>query len=336
VSAAPRVTVIFTGGTIGTGGADEMDRLDYPDYGTVLSDEDALPLYRFPSEVDVTTRRFARIRSTDVSETFWWELLSTINEIIREDPDVSGIVITHGTATLEETAYFLHLTLNSTVPVVLVGAQRPPTAMGSDSQVGLLNAIAVAASPASVGHGVLVAMDDQIFTARDVTKSSNYRLSTFIARDHGALGDVDSYGAVWFYRKSLRAHTVASRFALDAPAYELPLPRVDIVAVYAGADGAAIDAAVANGARGLVISALPPSMNPSAVNEAIERATAAGVVVVHSSRASTGRVTQRRKLDELGLVGSDTLSPQGARILLSLGMASGLHLDELVDAFATY
>lgn len=327
------MVVLMTGGTIGSGGHDDLDRLDYVDLGNVLRDEQAIPLYRFPAHVDVTLRRVRHIPSTAADEEFWAELRATILAIVTDEPDVAGVVVTHGTATLEETAYVLHLTLATRVPVVLVGAQRPPTALGSDSPVGLANAITLAAAPAAVGHGVLVAMDDRILSARDVLKTSNSGLDTFRPRDHGALGDIDPYGGIWFYRKQLRAHTVDSEFAQrDTGRW----PRVEIVPVWAGADERVVERPLADGARGLVVAALPPSMNPPRVEAAMQRAVDAGVIVVAGSRAITGRVTHRRAFAQRGLVGSDTLSMPHARILLALCLAAGKSREEVVEAFATY
>lgn len=332
MNARPRVVLLLTGGTIGTAGGDDLDRLDYVDDGRALDDEEALALYRFPDEVEVSARRVARVPSTLVDEGFWAQLRARVLAVARDEPDVAGVVVTHGTATLEETAYVLHLTLATDLPVVLVGAQRPPTALGSDAQVGLLNAVRVAASPAARGHGVLVVMDDRVLSARDVVKTSNGGLDAFRARDHGALGDVDPYGGVWFYRRLLRRHPLGSPFSADpAPRW----PRVEVVPVWAGADGRVVERPVADGARGLVVASLPPGMNPPAVEVAMSRAVAAGVVVVVGSRAATGRVTHRRAFAERGLVGSDTLSPPQARILLSLCLAAGMDRDAVVDAFAT-
>jgi L-asparaginase len=326
------VAVLLTGGTIGAAGRDELDRLDYVDAGRILTDAEALALYRFPDDVDVSPRRVAHVPSTAVDEAFWADLRTTVLAIARDEPDVAGVVVTHGTATLEETAYVLHLTLASDLPVVLVGAQRPPAALGSDAQVGLANAVRVAASPAARGHGVLVAMDDRILSARDVQKTSNSGLDAFRARDHGALGDVDPYGGVWFYRKLLRRHTLDSPFAAD-PARGWP--RVEVVPVWAGADGRVVERPVADGARGLVVASLPPGMNPVEVEVAMSRAVDAGVLVVVASRAGTGRVTHRHAFDERGLIGADTLSPPQARILLSLCLAAGMGREEVVEAFAT-
>lgn len=329
------MTVLQTGGTIGCAGRDELDRLDYLDDGRLLTDDEVLPLYRLPDDVDVTTRRFAAVPSTAVDETFWRRLRREVLDVVAADPGIAGIVVTHGTATLEETAYLLHLTLPTDVPVVLVGAQRPPTALGSDAPLNLRSAVLVAASPQARGHGVLVAFDDRVLSARDVVKTSNGSLDTFRARDHGALGDIDPYGGVWFYRKQLRTHTVDSEFAAvfdDLP----PWPRVEIVPVWAGADGRVVARPVADGAAGLVVASLPPGMNPPDVEVALDMAVAAGVVVVTGSRATTGRVTQRRGLDARGLVGSDTLSMPHARLLLTLCLAAGRSRDEVVDAFARY
>jgi L-asparaginase len=331
--AGPRVAVVLTGGTIGSAGRDELDRLDYVDTGRVLADEEALPLYRFPDGVDVVTHRFSRILSGDVTADFWLALRLAVLGLIADDPGLSGVVVAHGTATLEETAYFLHLTLPTETPVVLVGAQRPPTAMSSDARLSLYNAVVLAASPDARGHGVLIAMDDRILSARDALKSSNHGLDTFQPRSHGALGDIDAYGRVWFYRRGLRRHTVSSRFATALDDVALPLPRVEIVAVYAGADGAMMDAAVAAGARGVVTTSLPPSLNPTPFEEAVARATAAGVVVVQSTRAVTGRTTSRPSFAGRRVVGADTLTPQAARLLLTLCLATGLSYDETVAAF---
>ena len=335
MSEKPRVAVLLTGGTIGTRGRDDLDRLDYVDYGDLLPDEQALPLHRFPDHVDVSVRPVRRIPSTAADEAFWRELRAAVLAVLAEEPGLAGVVVTHGTATLEETAYLLHLTLPTAVPVVLVGAQRPPAALGSDAQVGLANAVRLAASPDAAGHGVLVAMDDRVLSARDVLKTSNSGLDTFRARDHGALGDIDPYGGIWFYRKQLRAHTVHSEFATGFEALG-PWPRVEIVPVWAGADERVVERPVADGARGLVVAALPPGTNPPRVEAALQQAADAGVVVVVGSRAVTGRVTHRHAFDERGLVGSDTLSLPHARVLLTLCLAAGKSREQVVTAFATY
>jgi L-asparaginase len=227
-------------------------------------------------------------------------------------------VITHGTATLEETAFFLNLTLTVGQPVVLVGAQRPASALGTDAGMNLVNALRVAGSQAAHGKGVLVLLNDEVNAARDVVKTSTYRLQTFRSLDFGALGHVDGDG-VRFYRAPLGRHMPNGAFAHDK--LSEPLPRVDIVYSYAGADGALVDAAVAAGARGLVSAGFAPGSPTPAQRAAFERAAKAGIVVVQCSRAS-GRVAPRRRLRETGIVAGEDLSPQKARILLMLALTT--------------
>lgn len=332
----PRVALLLTGGTIGSGGSHELDRLDYVDLAHVLTDEEALPLYRLPDDIDVSVHRFSRIRSNDADLTFWRRLRHTILELHAADPDLTGVVIAHGTATLEETAYMLHLTLPTDLPVVLVGAQRPPTSVGSDAQTNLAAAIQVAASPDARGHGVLVVLDDRILSARDVQKSSNHALDAFQARTHGPIGDVDGYGGVWFYRKDLRRHTVTSRFATALDDDGFGMPHVEIVPIWAGVDARPIQRAVADGARGLILAALPPGMLPHAVEAVVDDVVASGVTVVMSSRAATGRVTRRRGLADRGILTSDTLSLPAARLLLSLSLGVGLEGEAIHDVFSTH
>ncbi|WP_432563640.1 asparaginase [Kineococcus sp. SYSU DK003] len=333
---APHVAVLLTGGTIGSGGDDELDRLDYVDLAHVLTDEEAVPLYRFPPGVEVGVRRFSRIRSNDVDEPFWFRLRARILQILEEEPAPSGIVVAHGTATLEETAYVLHLTVPTQVPIVVTGAQRPPTSIASDAQTNLWNAVVLAASPHARGQGVLVSLDERILSARDVVKSSNHALDTFQARDHGPLGDIDPYGNVFLERRVLRRHTTTSLFGALFDHVTPPLPRVEIVPLWAGVGPEVIDRPIASGAQGLVLASMPPGMSPSTVEAAVDAAIADGVVVVQGSRAVTGRLAHRRGLEQRGLLSTGTLSLPTARILLSLCLAAGLDRNAIADVFATH
>ena len=239
-------------------------------------------------------------------------------------------MITHGTATLEETAFFLNLTLAVDRPVVLVGAQRPASALGTDAGMNLVNALRVAGSTAARGQGVLVLLNDEISAARDVVKTSTYRLQTFRSLDFGALGHVDGDG-VHFYRAPLGAHMPGGPFAgLDL---KQPLPRVDIVYSYAGADGALVDAAVAAGARGLVSAGFAPGSPTPDQRAAFERAAKTGVVVVQCSRAASGRVAPRRRLRETGIIAGEDLSPQKARILLMLALTTTTEVAAIQQLF---
>jgi L-asparaginase len=316
----PSIAVIGTGGTISSLGASSLDVLDYPDFGLKLSAEALLD--RFPetrlvaNPVPVTIRQ---VGSTDIGPTEWLELRALIHKIARDEPATAGFVITHGTATLEETAFFLNLTLAVSQPVVLVGAQRPASALGTDAGMNLVNALRVAGSEAAHGKGVLVLLNDEINAARDVVKTSTYRVQTFRSFDFGALGHVDGDG-VHFYRAPLGAHMPDGPFATSG--LNDPLPRVDIIYSYAGADGALVDAAVATGARGLISAGFAPGSPTPDQRAAFERALKAGVVVVQCTRAASGRVAPRRRLRESGIVAGEDLSPQKARILLMLALTT--------------
>src|SRR5262249_33047834 len=175
----------------------------------------------------------------------WLQLAQRINHVLREDVSLAGVVVTHGTATLEETAYFLHLTVKSDKPVVITGAMRPPTAVGTDADLNLLDATRLAVCPAAGGRGVLTVLNNETQSARDVTKMTAFRVETFTSRELGFLGYVDSDAQVVFYRAVTRPHTTATPFDVT----ELhELPRVDIIYAYGGADGVLVDAARAHGA----------------------------------------------------------------------------------------
>jgi L-asparaginase len=330
----PRIAVLGTGGTISSLGATSLDVLDYPDFGQKLSAEalvDRFPEARRVADPFAVTVR--QVGSTEIGPAEWLELRALIHRIAAAEPATAGFVIPHGTATLEETAFFLNLTLRSAQPVVLVGAQRPASALGSDAGMNLVAALRVAGSPAAHGKGVLVVLNDEIHAARDVVKTSTYRMQTFRSLDFGALGQVDGDG-VHFFRTPLGAHMPDTPFA--ARDLALPLPRVDIVLSYAGADGALVDGAVAAGAHGLVSAGFAPGSPTPAQRAAFERAVAAGVVVVQCSRAFSGRVAPRRRLREGGIVAGLDLSPQKARILLMLALTTTTDAGAIQEAFATY
>jgi L-asparaginase len=330
-STLPRIAVIGTGGTISSLGASSLDVLDYPDFGRKLSAEallDRFPETRLVAEpMPVTVRQ---VGSTEIGPTEWLELRALIHQIAGDEPATAGFVITHGTATLEETAFFLNLSVGVGQPVVLVGAQRPASALGTDAGMNLVNALRVAGAAQARGKGVLVLLNDEISAARDVVKTSTYRLQTFRSLDFGALGHVDGDG-VHFYRAPLGAHMPEGPFA--GRELKAPLPRVDIVYSYAGADGALIDAAVATGARGLVSAGFAPGSPTPDQRAAFERAIAGGVVVVQCSRAASGRVAPRRRLRETGVVAGCDLSPQKARILLMLALTGTTDIATIQQLF---
>jgi L-asparaginase len=328
----PRIAVIGTGGTISSLGAGSLDVLDYPDFGQKLSCEgllDRFPETRLVAEpVPVT---FRQVGSTAIGPADWLELRALIHRMADEDLALAGFVIPHGTATLEETAFFLNLTLGVARPVVLVGAQRPASALGTDAGTNLVNALQVAGCPDARDKGVLVVMNNEIHPARDVVKTSTYRVQTFRSIDYGALGHVDGDGP-HFYRAPLKSHMPDTLFAAREIA---ALPRVDIIYSYAGADGDLVEAAVRAGAKGLVSAGFAPGTPSPAQQAALLDAAKSGVVVVQCSRA-TGRVAPRRRLRETGIVAGEDLTPQKARILLMLMLLTTSDVGAIQEAFQSY
>ena len=315
---SPGVHIVATGGTIAGVAPHRLDYYQYGEAGKFLSIEEILD--RIPEARDIaeiTAENLLSVGSSNMGPKEWLLMAKRINQVFREEPDVAGVVVTHGTATLEETAYFLHLTVKSNKPVVITGSMRPPTTLGTDAELNLLDAIRIAAHPESVGKGVLTVLNNQIHSGRDVTKTNTLRLETFRPNDLGFLGYVDSDFQVVFYRTPLRKHTTSTEF--DVTDVE-QLPRVDIVYSYAGSDGTLIKAAQNAGAQGLIVAGYGTgSISDEMLSAAIE-AVQHGSVVVRASRAFTGRVVTTPKNENLGLLASDDLLPQKARILLMLAL----------------
>jgi L-asparaginase len=329
----PLIAAIGCGGTISSLGRDSMDVLDYPDFGTKLPIDEVLARYpEIRNVADMLAVPFRSVGSTAIGPPEWLELAALIHRLATERPALAGFVIPHGTATLEETAYFLNLALKTEKTVVVVGAQRPASALGSDAGMNLWGAVRTALAPAARGLGVLVALNDEIHSAREATKTSTYRLQTFRSPDFGLLGHIDGDG-VQIYRQPRRRHAPDTEFDVASLA---SLPRVDITYSYGGADGTVVDALVAAGARGIVSAGLAPGIPAPLERAALERARAAGVVVVQSSRAGSGRVALRRYLDEAGMVAADNLNPQKARILLMLALARTSDIAEIRRMFTVY
>jgi L-asparaginase type II len=318
--ARPRVYLIGTGGSISSVGGSRTDLINYNYADRHLSIGEMLARIPEIAEIaDVRAEQFLNVYGGDVSPSSWLDLARRINRIFREDADTAGVVVTHGTSTLEETAYFLNLTVKSTKPVVVTGAMRPPTAMSSDADMNLYDAIRVAAHPDAAGKGALVMLNNEILAARDAIKTSTSRLETFKSDELGFLGYADSDGGVVFYRSPLRLHTMNSEFepeGLDG------LSRVDIVHAYSGVDGVGIEAAVRAGATGLVGVGLGSGSAPRAFLDALEAACKQGIVVVMASQSFNGRVMAKRGFTERGFVVADNLAPKKARILLMLALGA--------------
>lgn len=329
----PIVAAIGCGGTISSLGRDSTDVLDYPDFGRKMPIEEVIGRYpEIGAIAEMQAVPFRSVGSTAIGPREWLELTQIIHKLAADRPDLQGFIIPHGTATLEETAYFLNLSLKTDKTVVLVGAQRPASALSSDAGMNLLNATRVAIHPSARGLGVLVVLNDEIQSAREVTKTSTYRLQTFRSPDFGALGHVDGDG-VQIYRRSARRHAPATEFLIDE---KTVLPRVDIVYSYGGADGTIVEALVAAKARGIVSAGLAPGIPAPLERAALERARDAGIVVVQASRAGSGRVALRRYLDTAGMVAADNLNPQKARILLMLALTRTNAVGAIREMFANY
>ncbi|HEX3497355.1 MAG TPA: asparaginase [Methylocella sp.] len=325
-----KVVFIGTGGTIASIGKDPLDILDYGANSRMVHAEEILAAV--PSVAEILVVKFRNIPSPAIYFPEWKELVALCERLVVENPDLDGIVIGHGTASLEETAYFLNLTLKVSVPVVIMGSQRPLSGLASDAAMNLVAAVRAASSPASRGRGVLVVLNDEIQAAREVTKTSTFRLQTFRTPDFGVLGSVDGE-YVRYYRRTERRNAPETEFAiseLDA------LPRVDIAYSYTGSDGAAVRAFTAAGAKGIVAASMAPAMVTPAEMEALKDAVAAGVVVVASTRAGSGVALDSAKLRALGVLVADNLNPQKARLLLALALTVSAAPDEIHRIFATY
>ena len=332
-AALPRISIIATGGSIAGVGPDRLDYILYPELGEHITIEQSLA--RIPEAADIAqveAEDLVSVGSTAIGPTDWLNLSKRINGILAEGK-TDGVVVTHGTATLEETAYFLHLTVKSDKPVVVTGAMRPPTAMGTDADVNLLDAIRVAASPVAGGKGVLTILNNEIQCARDVVKTNTFRVETFKPNELGFLGYADSDGEVLFYRAPLRRHTTATEFVVD----DLDsLPRVDIVYCYAGSDELLIDAVRANGSDGLVLAGFGGGSFPPRAMEAAALAVEEGMPVVLASRSIAGRVVMTPRKAEQNFIVSDNLQPQKARILLMLGLTVTQDRHALQQMFREY
>ena len=329
----PAVAVIGTGGTIASVGADGLELVRYIDRKQMLPIEELLARTPELAQVaDVTPIAYDVLQSQGVGPGDWLALASKIHALVAERPELDGIVITHGTATLEETAYFLNLALKVEVPVVLVGAQRPATAVSGDGPLNIVNGVRTAGSTGARGMGVMIVLNDEIQAAREGTKTSTLRLQTFRSPDFGALGHADADGVV-FYRTPLRRRAPDTEFdtsGLDA------LPRVDIVHAWAGADGTSVRACVGAGAQGIVAAGFAPGLVPPAQLDALNEAARAGVAVAHGSRVGSGRVPALGASHAHDSVTADNLTPQKARILLMLGLTRTRERAELQRMFDTY
>jgi L-asparaginase type II len=329
------VLVVATGGTIASRASSPENLSGYRVADTGEDLVASVPA--IASVAKVTVEQYSNVPSTAVTPSDWVRLAQLINTATRAGGDgpygaVDGVVVTHGTDALEETAFFLNLTVKSDKPVVVVGAMRPASAISADGPLNLLNAIRVAAHPDSRDRGVLVILNQEINAARDVTKSNTRLVQTFRSRGLGILGVVEGDRPI-YYRRTERKHTHETEFDItDLDPEELP--RVDISYTYGGSDGTDVDAFVAKGTRGIVVAAAGAGATTRGQSEALRRAFNAGVVVVRSSRTGSGRVGGGGYRG--GAVSADDLNPQKARILLMLALTRTDDPAEIQRMFNTY
>ena len=327
----PKVVILATGGTIAGAQPKEGD----PGYKAgALSIESLIQgapgiekLARLEGE------QIASIGSQDMNDEVWFKLAKRANEVLAKS-DVAGIVVTHGTDTLEETGFFLGLVVKSDKPIVLVGSMRPATSTSADGPLNLYNAVAVAADPAARGNGIMAVLNDDLFAARDVQKFNTTDLQTFIAPNRGQLGEA-YYGKVRYFNEPTYRHTSKSEFSLDGVT---TLPRVDIVYAHEGVDGALVQAAVAAGAKGIVLAGVGDGNATKDMIDALAAAAKKGVVVVRSSRVGSGIVRRNIELndDSLGFVSAMELNPQKARILLRLALTKTTDVKTIQRFFEEY
>ena len=330
----PRVRLVATGGTISnkTGGRLTAEEL--------VQSMPGIERYAKPE-----FEQFTNLASGELTLEQWLGLSKRLNELFKTDSGLAGLVVTSGTDTLEELAYFLNLTVRSEKPVVIVGSMRNPSTLGYEGAANLLEGFRVAASPAARGKGALVVLNDEINSAREATKTDALRLETFQTRGYGMLGVVDTDRVV-FYRDVVKRHTAKSEFDVGAIA---TLPRVDVIMVYQGADGDLIKAAADAGARGIVIAAAGAGATSGTQPAGIEYALKKGVFVVTTTRAGSGRIAAGREgrggrgsadaatveMQRHRIAGED-LAPVKARVLLMLALTSTNDPAQIQRMFAEY
>lgn len=317
----PRVRVIATGGTIAgraTGGQ-----------LTGAQIVDAVPELSEVAEIEV--EEFSRVGSSAMTPDHWLRLSRRIDELLASDPELAGIVVTHGTDTMEETGYFLHLTVEAERPVIMVGSMRNSSAVSADGPANLLSGVRVATHPDAHGKGVLVVLNDEIHSARDVRKTDNNRVDTFVSREWGALGVVDADRIV-FRREVTTRHTSSSELRMDATVTELP--RVPVVADFAGNDGSVLRAWMERGVDAVVVQAFGGGRASPGMRGAVADLAERGVPVVLASRVPEGRILSTAGDVEDGILVAGDLPPHKARVLMMLALLKShdpVELQRLLD-----
>lgn len=331
--ALPRITILATGGTIAGAQASQADAGYKSGTFSVNDLINAVP--QLKNIAVLSGEQVANIGSQTMNHEVWLKLAKRVNEVLASD-DVDGVVITHGTDTMEETAYFLSLVVKSDKPVILVGSMRPATAISADGPINLYNGVALAGSPAARGRGPMVVLNDTIHYAREAQKMHTTHMDTFESPNRGIAGVMNT-GKATFYSENTTRHTTKSEFSIDGLTVD-NLPLVAIVYSYANLGGLMIDAMVEKGVKGIVLAGVGDGNTTDAALAALERAAKKGVAVVRCSRTGSGLVDRNVEIndDKLGFIAGMELSPQKARILLMLGLTKTSDPKKLQQYFNEY
>jgi L-asparaginase len=327
----PNIVILATGGTI-AGSAKSQTQAGYTS-GQVGVDVLINAVPQIKELASISGEQVANVGSQDMSDAIWLKLAQRVNALLAKS-DVDGIVITHGTDTLEETSYFLNLVVNSDKPVVMTAAMRPSTALSADGPLNIFNAVAVAADKRAAGRGVLVVANDDIHGARSFTKTSTTDVQTFRSIEYGLVG-ASLYGDNRWFRAPFRTHTANSSFSVKGVS---KLPRVDVIYITADVSPDLIDAAVSNGAKGIVTAGVGNGNMTGAALEAVKAAVKKGVVVVRASRVTSGTVGSNVEVndDEAGTLASFELNPARARVLLKLALLKTSDSKKIQEYFYSY
>ncbi len=327
----PNIVILATGGTI-AGSAETQTQAGYAS-GQVGVDVLIKAVPQIGELANITGEQVANVGSQDMSDAIWLKLAKRVNELAKSSK-VDGIVITHGTDTLEETGYFLSLVVKTEKPVVMTAAMRPSTALSADGPLNIFNAVAVAADPGAGGRGVLIVANDDIHGARSITKTNTTDVQTFMSPESGLIG-TSLYGVNRYFRYPYRTHTSKSQFSVEGVD---SLPRVDVIYITADVSPDLIDSAVAHGAMGIVTAGVGNGNMTGPAVEAVKRAIKKGVVVVRSSRVPSGVIGRNVELndDELGTVASGDLNPAKTRVLLKLVLLKTTDAGKIQDYFDRY
>jgi L-asparaginase len=331
VSKLPRIKILATGGTIAGAQANKQEA-GYKS-GAFKVEDLIIAVKQLQQIAQISGEQVANIGSQTMNNEVWLKLANRLNEVLQ-DPSVDGVVITHGTDTLEETGYFLSLVTNSDKPVVLVGSMRPATAISADGPINLYNAVALAGNPEAKGRGPLVVLNDEIHYAREVEKMNATQLDTFKSPNRGRAGVINT-GKAMFWSDLDTRHGIHSEFSVDA---QTELPRVEIVYSYANLGRDMIDFLVQQGVKGIVLAGVGDGNTTDAALEGLKDAVKKGVAVVRSSRTGSGVVARNIELndDQFGFIAAEDLNAQKARVLLMLGLTKTSDLRELQQMFERY